>query len=285
MKNQYFPHQLTSFLIGILFLFFNSLILADEKEEKEEKGEIIETMPSWSTTEIHFQYGNLDTPGFAGGGDADTFITTLQHASSWKFIDNFFFIDFLHSSNSKFNDNDFYGEFYPTLSLSRLTSVDFSYGLISDIGIIAGVNAGADANVLKYLPGVRFSLDLPKFAFANLDVTAYIDDSRGFSSGGAPKEDDSFMIDFNWALPFSIKDHDFSIEGHVEYIGERENEFGSTVEWHILAQPQFRYDLGKILFQSPQKLFIGIEPQIWINKLGDKDTDEFAIQGLLVWRF
>jgi hypothetical protein len=32
--------------------------------------------------------------------------------------------------------------------------------------------------------------------------------------GGAPAEDDSFMIDFNWAYPFSVGNQDFSIEGH-----------------------------------------------------------------------
>ncbi|HIG26924.1 MAG TPA: hypothetical protein EYQ50_03685 [Verrucomicrobiales bacterium] len=72
MKYQSFPHQLTSFLFGLLFLIINPIVLADETEE------IIETMPSWSTTEIHFQYGNLDTPSFAGGGDADTIIV-------WRF--------------------------------------------------------------------------------------------------------------------------------------------------------------------------------------------------------
>ena len=59
-----------------------------------------------------------------------------------------------------------------------------SFGIVSDIGIIAGVNWAMDAKVLKYLPGVRFSLDLQGFDFANLDFTGYIDDASGVARGG-----------------------------------------------------------------------------------------------------
>ena len=158
-------------------------------------------------------------------------------------------------------------------------------GLISDVGIIAGINYAADANFRKWLPGVRLSWELPGFAFFNTDFTAYLDDNAGFASGGAPAETDSFMIDINWALPLSIGKHDFSIEGHAEFISACTNEFGNEVSCWILAQPQFRYDLRKTLFDSPKQLFVGIEWQIWPNKLGDNVTDESAVQALAVWRF
>ncbi len=130
----------------------------------------------------------------------------------------------------------------------------------------------------KYLPGIRLSLDIGGFAFANLDITAYVDDSKGVSSSGAPKEDDSFMVDFNFARPFKIGESDFSIEGHIEYIGERDNEFGERVESWILAQPQFRWNPNN-------RVSLGIEYQYWMNKLGDRDTDENAVQALFVWKF
>lgn len=157
-------------------------------------------------------------------------------------------------------------------------------GLIQDIGVLGGVNWSSEAKVLKYLPGIRIALNLPKFAFANLDTTAYLDGSRGLANNGAPKENDSFMVDFNWGLPFSVGKQNFSIEGHVEFIGPRDNSFGDRVKWHILAQPQFRYDLGKPFGQA-NLVYIGVELQIWINKLGDGSTDEFAPQALVVWRF
>lgn len=239
----------------------------------------------WSITEIHYQYGTLDIPEFAGGGDEDTKILTFQHAGGWKYGDNFFFVDLSDAGSNAFANNDAYLEWYSNFSLGKISGNEDGYGPFKDIGIILGLNYAADANVKKYLPGIRFVLPLPGFTFANLDMTAYLDDSGGVGSGGAPSEDDSYMIDFNWAYPFSVGNHDFSIEGHVEYIGERDNEFGDTVEAHILAQPQFRWDLGKALFGSPQQLFVGFEYQYWQNKLGDKDTDESTVQFLGVWRF
>lgn len=239
----------------------------------------------WSTIEIHYLNGTLDTPEFAGGGDENTEIWTLQYAGGWKYGDNFFFVDLLESGDTVFNNSDAYLEWYTNFSLGKITGEKVEFGPVRDIGIIFGINYAADENVKKYLPGVRFSLDLPGFAFANLDVTAYLDDSAAVGHGGAPSEDDSFMIDFNWAYPFSVGNQDFSIEGHIEYIGERDNELGDTVEAHVLAQPQFRWDAGKAWFDAPQHLFVGIEYQYWHNKLGDKDTDESTTQLLAVWRF
>lgn len=232
----------------------------------------------WSRTELHLQYGNLAVPTFAGGGNAYHLIYTLQHASGWKYGDNYFFVDTLDAQNSDFQDFDVYGEWYANLSLGKITGRKVGVGLVSDVGVILGFNWARKPGVKKYLPGLRLSLDLGGFAFANLDFTAYLDDSEGASSGGAPSEGDSFMIDFNFMRPFKIGKENFSIEGHAEYIGGRKNEFGGTVESWVLAQPQLRWN-------AHERFSLGIEYQFWMNKLGDGDTDENAVQALLVWKF
>ena len=86
------------------------------------------------------------------------------------------------------------------------------------------------------------------------------------------------MVDFNFVRPFKIGTFNFSLEGHIEYIGERDNEIGNKVERWVLAQTQFRW-------RANDHVSAGIEYQYWMNKLGDKDTDERAVQALLVWRF
>jgi len=234
----------------------------------------------WSSTELQFQYGRLDNPTFAGGGSTDTQIYTIQHASGWKYGDNFFFVDFSMPENGGV---DAYGELYSNFSLTKITGKDLSFGPVKDIGLLAGFNIGSDSNVKIYLPGIRFSWDIPGFAFLNSDFTAYIVDNPGAASGGAPDEDNSFMVDINWAYPITTGFAKFSIEGHVEYVGERENEFNQDVDAWILAQPQFRLDVGD-LFGRPDTFFAGIEYQWWMNKLGDKNTDENTVQALLVWR-
>jgi len=146
------------------------------------------------------------------------------------------------------------------------------------------MNLGLDAKVVKYIPGIRASWDIPGFAFLNTDLAFYIDDSSGVAEGGVPKEDNTFYFDMSWAYPFKVKSHSFSIEGHMEYIGERTAETGATIHGWFLAQPQFRYYVSN-LFNHPEKVFIGIEWQYWMNKLGDADTDENVAQLLLGWRF
>lgn len=242
---------------------------------------------TWSNTEIQWQYGHLDVPGFAGGGAHDTNVLTLQHASGWKYGTNFLFIDYLSDNHEDgFNDDDFYGEWYPTLSIPKILGhEDFKFGPINDVRVIMGVNIGADPNVRKYLPGIQLGWDVPGFAFLNTEIEAYIDDSGGVASGGAPKQTDSWIFDVSWGLPFAIGPAKFSFEGHAEYIDDRKNEFGGDVSWWVLAQPQLRLDLGDLLFDAADHLFIGTEVQIWINKLGDPETDEFAPQALVVWRF
>ena len=238
----------------------------------------------WSNTEMHLQYGSLDTPflGFIEPGleeDKDTLILTLQHASGWKYGDNFFFFDVLLADEgiNGFNDNDIYGEWYPYFSFRKMGGKERGSGALGDVRLITGLNYAGQARVLKFLPGIGLSWNAGGgFNFLNTDITAYIDASAGTTNGGVPKEDDSFMIDVNWR--WATGNNKFSIEGHAEYIGERDNEFGGTVEAWILAQPQFRYYV-----QS--NFAIGVELQYWMNKLGDPDTDETAIQALVVWAF
>ena len=115
----------------------------------------------WSNTELQLQYGNLDTPAFAGGGDATQLIYTLQHASGWKYGDNFLFVDVNDARQPGFQDFDIYGEWYSNFSLGKITGKPIGGGIVSDIGIILGINYGDDAKIRKYAAGMRLSLDIP----------------------------------------------------------------------------------------------------------------------------
>jgi len=250
----------------------------------------------WGNTEVQLQaLGELERVGT--GGTADTTIITFQHAGGWEYGDNFFFMDYSrYSVNNDANfpvadSSELYGEWYSNFSLGAISGNDLSFGPVKDIGIVAGFNFAPEVDSAWVLPGVRFALDLPGFAFAQIDVTGYI--HQGGGSADSPvftvvDEDSSFMVDFAWAYPFKIGSTSWSIEGHLEYIDGRTqvNNFGTTeLESWILFQPQIRLDLGEVLGQKAQRLFVGIEYQYWKNKLGEKGTDDNAAQLLAVWRF
>jgi hypothetical protein len=121
--------------------------------------------------------------------------------------------------------------------------------------------------------------------FLNTDFTAFIDDNGGVASGGVPKEGDGFMVDVNWASDFTLGGQHFRFEGHAEYISRRSQATGGHAPYWILAQPQFRYDAGSLLGGGLDRFYVGIEWQVWINKLGDGGTDENVPQALAVWHF
>ena len=251
----------------------------------------------WSNTEVQLQVGGeFESTGAAG--ESTGTITTFQHAGGWEYGDNFFFIDHSqYSGKNGLNDSaELYGEWYSNFSLGAITGNDLSFGPVKDIGLVAGFNYAPEVDSSWVLPGMRFALDLPGFAFAQFDITAYIHASGADSSlvgnFGAPfsiiDEDSSFMIDFAWAYPFKVGATSWSIEGHLEYIDGRTqvNNFGTTeLESWILFQPQVRLDVGELIGTPSNRLFAGIEYQYWKNKLGTKGVDDNTVQFLAVWRF
>ena len=107
---------------------------------------------TWSLNELHIQHGDLTQPfGNTAGEKADTLIFTFQHASGWEYGGNFFFIDHIRTDDN----TDFYGEWYPTLSSSKIFGQKYG-GAIRDISFVFGVNASSDANVVNELLSMNY---------------------------------------------------------------------------------------------------------------------------------
>ena len=227
---------------------------------------------NWSSTALHINYGEQTNPFTEQ--ESDTAVYSIQHASGYDYGDNFFFIDYSKDDlEDGFQDRDFYGEWYSTVSLSAITGQQIGSGALIDVGLTAGINVAGDAKVMKYLPGVKLSWDVPGFNFFQTLVTAYIDDSEGVAKGGAPIETNSWMFDVAFDYPFMIGAQKFNVKGHVEYIAERENEFGQDVRAWFLAQPIITWDLGHALEMKENTLLLGMEWQYWHNKFGTNVTE------------
>lgn len=239
----------------------------------------------WHITELHFQYGTLNNTTPLGGGTSENVILTLQHSSGWKWGEVFLFVDNQHfiGNADRPGGTDLYSEYYVQFSLRKLAGFR-GLGWIYDMGPRLGYNYGADPKVHKILPGWRLALRPHGFRFLNFDFFAFMDISPGIAGGGAPRETTSWQADMNWARPFDIGGHGFSIEGHLEYTPGRGTEVGTRASWMILSQTQFRWDVGRALGLGAKRLFAGVEMQFFINKIGDPRTDEYAAQALLVWR-
>ena len=239
-------------------------------------------LPAAAQLDFQFQYGSLTNP--FSGETSPTRILTFQHAGGWLLGGSFFFIDFLDDELvDGFNDKDFYGEWYPTLSFGKLFRRNLQMGAIRDVSFISGINFDADADVLKYLPGLQLSWQVPGFIFLNTDFTAILDMNNGLAKGGAPTTDNGFMFDVSWLKIFNIRNLTFQFMGHAEYISSVGDETGGTQQAWILAQPQLVVDLGKA-FGTENWLLVGVEFQYWRNKLGVEDRHDSVPQFLAVWR-
>ena len=238
----------------------------------------------WSDTELHVTNGVI-LDAYAKKNE-DTTILTIQHASGHKYGSNFLFVD---QSYVKGKGLESYMEGYTSVSLGAITGNDISYGVINDVGLIGGINLAIEADKMFLLAGVRLGMDLPGFAFANLDFMSY--NNVVTSAEDKREEHTSGMVDFSWAIPFEAGGLSWSLEGHAEYIAGRdrknENEDGEIerYEGSFLAQPQLRMDLGKALGYAEGNVYLGIEYQYWKNKLGQKDQNESTAQMLAVWNF
>ena len=231
----------------------------------------------YSRTEAQYQ-GGVAVVGGVVSPPGFHHLLMLQHASAWSRGSNFFFVEFV-CCDEPVSNRDAYLEWYSTLDLGALTGSDLSFGPVRGLGINGGVNWGAQSRFTKFTPGLRLMLDLPGFAFANLDLNWLVDFGEG------PRDDGVLDVDFNWARPFEIGGAAFSVEGHGEWQSPHDRGDGGRAPYVVLLQPQIRYDLGKTLSGAAGRLLVGTELLVWRNKFGVEGAHEFLPKLLVVFGF
>ena len=225
--------------------------------------------------EIHLQYGQLLNP-FSGAEASRPWSSpcskprngSSETASSSSTIST-------TAADDGFNDREFYAEWYPTLSLGKLAGRDFRLGPIADFSLVAGFNASGDGKVVKYLPGLRASWNLPGFLFLNTDLTAYLDGNTGISGGGPPATGNSFLFDVNWVFPFEAGSQLFAIAGHAEYVGRQHRRAGRGGQ--LVDSRPAAVHLGpgqRGIRGSPHRILAGIEYQYWLQQAGNRPRRE-----------
>ncbi len=230
----------------------------------------------WSNSEIQYLHGaNYNEP--FNPNDIGQSIITVTHADGWAYGRNFFFMDALFTDSGQPSQTNLYGEAYSTFSLSKITGLNLSHGIIKDFGLTAGVNLGENLDSPRsgfraWLYGITMDFDLPGFAYFNVDfLRQRVTETADLGT--------SWQITPVWKLPFAIAGTHWSFEGFADFIGRNQ-----TAARQALAQPQLRLDVGD-LWGNADHLYLGIEYQYWHNKYGIKGLHDKVPQALLVWKF
>lgn len=221
----------------------------------------------WSTTNVQLLYGD----GYELS-DNSMAIMTLEHANGWKYGDNFFFIDI---NNPAADGTGYYGEFSPRLSLGRISGKDMSFGIVKDVLIAGTLEMGEDLNA--QLLGVGFALNLPSFAFADLNLyyrTSHRDWLAEQTDGGA-------QVTIDWLLPFELGGQKIAFEGFADYAWGEKGGSAPKAD-NLITAPRLLIDVGNWV-GAPGTLQVGVEYQIWRNKFGVKGVDEDVAQAMIKW--
>ena len=229
----------------------------------------------WSSTNAQFLNGDdFIIPLEADGIEKN--ILTLEHASGWKYGDNFFFVDVI---NGDADNSEFYGEFQPRLSFGKLTDWKPD-GFVKDVLLATQWNFGKDdaGNVSAYLVGVGMDLAMPGAAFFQVNLYQRMEHNDQVFGR---TNDDTWQLNIAGLFPFKLGSTDWSIGGFADYIGEIDGPFG-TNEAHLLFVPQILWDIGAMA-GSPGVIQAGIEYSYWRNKFGVDGENERVTQLMLKW--
>ncbi|MGK2953147.1 MAG: outer membrane protein OmpK [Thiobacillus sp.] len=221
----------------------------------------------WSTTNVQALYGD----GYELG-DKSMAIMTLEHANGWKYGDNFFFLDV---SNPTAAGTGYYAEFSPRLSLGKISGKDMSFGIVKDVLVAGTLEMGEDLRAS--LIGVGLALNLPKFAFADLNLY-YRKSERDWL---AVQTDAGAQATIDWLLPFEVAGQKIAFEGFADYAWGEKGGSAPKAD-NLVAGPRLLIDVGN-WFGAPGTLQAGVEYQIWRNKYGVKGVDEDVAQVMVKW--
>lgn len=195
---------------------------------------------------------------------------TFEHADSWKYGDNFFFVDKIFYNGKKdatAGDNTYYGEFSPRLSLGKIFGQKFEFGPISDVLIATTYEFGEGDNE-SYLIGPAFDLKIPGFDYFQLNF--YQRQTEGNRPG-----DGVWQITPVWSYTIPVGKSDVLIDGFMDWVVDNDKTSRGTYHSNLHFNPQIKYDLGKALNYPERQLYVGIEYDYWTNKYGIKDSGSF----------
>ncbi|WP_187263546.1 outer membrane protein OmpK [Pontibacter beigongshangensis] len=195
---------------------------------------------------------------------------TLEHFGDYGAWEHFGFTDLFN--NATLAGPDLYLEWYPKLSLSRITGSDLSFGPLSDVLLGGGVNVlfGGTEDFFASVVGPSFKFRIPGSGLLQLETYYYKQNGAAYKG--------TYQITPSWDIPLPLTEKvRLRFRGFMDFIGDRGP--GSS---QYLTQPQLFVDMGS-LWAKPGKVYLGSEWRYWKNVVGIEGLDESILQANILF--
>lgn len=211
--------------------------------------------------------------GYDTGNEQLTTLT-LNHFSTWKYGDNFAFVDLYRGDLPSETESTLYAEWHPRVFLNKLLGTKGNFlGVFKNFGPAFEVNQGP--NFYAYMAGLGGDLALP--IPGNVSVNAYYRyDSVQLL--GPDIRNHTWQVSPSWVIPFAVGPAGVVFTGFVDVSGSNDNE-----DVDVLAEPELLVDVLGLAGGPKGALYAGIEWYLHYNDLIVPDTLVSAPQVMVQW--
>ena len=230
--------------------------------------------PLWSDFSGAFVAGS----GFTLDPDKQRTVS-LEYASGYSWGDTFTYLDttFFRGDERTYS---LFGETAARWSVMD-SDEDRSNQAVTDVLVAASLEFGS-GTVETFTLGSSIDLNVPGFDYLHLGLMRRESLNRsGFNNS------DGWQFVPTWSLTIPAGRSEWVIDGFAKWIFATDH---SDYHPNFQFNPQIKYNIGKHLFRSDARVYLGIEYYYWSNKYGVKsssavDSDQHAVSFLAKYHF
>lgn len=246
---------------------------------------------NWSDNSVGYRY----SPSYTEPSNPETVtknILSFTHVSGYDYGQNFLNIDLLQSSGNdpasgdKKSDSstggatEVYLSYRHMLSLGKISDTSLAFGPVKDIGLTAGFDLNTKNTAFAprkrmLVAGPTFRLDVPKGFF---DVSLLWGKEWNHCGLGAPicpdadvSFDSQWILGLAWMIPFQVSAAPMKFQGFANYNSKKGRDYsGVETDPEILMRTSLMADVGKLVFDKKNTLWMGVGYEYWHNKFGNR---------------
>ncbi|SHH27400.1 ion channel protein Tsx [Ferrimonas marina] len=197
---------------------------------------------------------------------------TLEFAGGWKYGDWFVFQDFIWFGGG--GDTN-YGEISPRFSFSKISGRNVAVGPLTDLSLALTLEQGKDAGE-SLLYGLGSDWQIPGFRYFQANVY------RRDALGGDFNFSDGWQLTGVYRIDWALGQSQVVLDGFFDWVFASDD---GRYQENFHFNPQLKYDLGAIVLNKPDRLFVGIEYDYWSDKYGINGADQDTFSWLVKYHF